>query len=317
MLGQNSVRGIMVYYLMYIISISVIWSIITISNFVVMLTCFYGWNSNLNIFISLSNFGKVLGPLILSFVRFSDPKLRAEIARIFKKKGKLSQEFLNCLEEQMFLAEKISTVNTIFLGVQMSNYYPNQEKIKINAETIQQTFELYEDQFVEGLMENNFYLNCTCQVLHARSFHQLRDKDPVVEFQQSFDLRQNIEIQITKFNELQAHMRDPANSQCLTSKEQLKKTLTYQGEGKSGATFYITHDRTALVKTIKNHEIDQIQEKFELYFAYISKNPQTLINPLMGVYKFSSPLDQSFMIQKYICPFDQRYVLRRYDLKGS
>jgi hypothetical protein len=63
---------------------------ITISNLIVTMNCFYGWDANLNIFISVSNFFKVLGPLILSFVRFSDPKLKLEIIKIFSKKSRLS-----------------------------------------------------------------------------------------------------------------------------------------------------------------------------------------------------------------------------------
>ena len=87
------------YYMVYVISISICWSMITISNMIVTMNCFYDWDANLYIFISISNFFKVLGPLILSFVRFSDPKLKLELIKIFRKKSKLSQEFLADVED--------------------------------------------------------------------------------------------------------------------------------------------------------------------------------------------------------------------------
>jgi hypothetical protein len=58
-----------------------------------------------------------------------------------------------------------------------------------------------------------------------------------------------------------------------------------EGEGKSGSFFFFSHDKKFLIKTITDDELENILDKFiEIYYNYISNNPDSLIARIYGIY---------------------------------
>jgi 1-phosphatidylinositol-4-phosphate 5-kinase len=63
------------FYLYYVITTNISWSLLVISNIVVGLNCTYFLNDNLTIFISIGNTTKLFTPIVLSYIRYKDPTL--------------------------------------------------------------------------------------------------------------------------------------------------------------------------------------------------------------------------------------------------
>lgn len=63
------------FYYHYILCINISWSILAISNVIVGLNCSYGLDPLLNVFITIGNLTKLVTPIFLSVIRYSDPTL--------------------------------------------------------------------------------------------------------------------------------------------------------------------------------------------------------------------------------------------------
>jgi hypothetical protein len=58
-----------------------------------------------------------------------------------------------------------------------------------------------------------------------------------------------------------------------------------ESEGKSGSFFFFSHDDKFLIKTLTDNELENVLDKFmDLYNAYISENPDSLIARIYGIY---------------------------------
>ena len=56
--------------------------------------------------------------------------------------------------------------------------------------------------------------------------------------------------------------------------------------GKSGEFFFFSYDNKLLIKTLPANEHLTFQKFIKRYYLYLSKNPQSLIAKIYGVYKF-------------------------------
>jgi hypothetical protein len=74
--------------------VTIFWTLIGISNIVVALNCYFNLSSKLNIFITIGNLSKLGSPLILGFIRFSDPLISQNIKKglCFKQRRKSSSD---------------------------------------------------------------------------------------------------------------------------------------------------------------------------------------------------------------------------------
>ena len=73
------------YYFNYVVCTSIIWGIVTISNFVVAFNCLYIHNPLLNIFVTIGNAAKIFSPVVLSCLRYRDPTIKKKVDYLYKK----------------------------------------------------------------------------------------------------------------------------------------------------------------------------------------------------------------------------------------
>jgi len=58
-----------------------------------------------------------------------------------------------------------------------------------------------------------------------------------------------------------------------------------ESEGKSGSFFFFSHDKKFLIKTLTDNELENVLNNFmDLYYEYISENPDSLIARIYGIY---------------------------------
>ena len=74
-----------------------------------------------------------------------------------------------------------------------------------------------------------------------------------------------------------------------------------------------------MLKTISAYEMDVFLPILEDYYWYVSRNQNTLIAKILGVYNFTGfetgPI--SFVLMKSIVKVPKQQVCRIYDIKGS
>lgn len=75
------------------------------------------------------------------------------------------------------------------------------------------------------------------------------------------------------------------------------------------------------MKTIKQEEYQTYFEKFQHFFKFYNKNPESLLSKILGSFKFNrvdindDPI--FFIIMRNIAPYNRDNILRIYDIKGS
>lgn len=67
------------YYFYYVVSTSIIWSILALSNLIAALNCRFLHSPALNIIITVGNAVKIGTPIILSIIRYKDPTIRKKV----------------------------------------------------------------------------------------------------------------------------------------------------------------------------------------------------------------------------------------------
>lgn len=59
-----------------------------------------------------------------------------------------------------------------------------------------------------------------------------------------------------------------------------------ESEGKSGAFFFITHDKRFIIKTITDSELQTMRGQFmKGYYDYTSTNSESLLTRIYGLYE--------------------------------
>lgn len=92
--------------------------------------------------------------------------------------------------------------------------------------------------------------------------------------------------------------------------------------GRSGSFFYQTHDNKYLLKTIPKKEFVFLRTILQNYYEHMSKQPNSLIVRICGVYRIKRFFDGAkeksiyFICMENIFAGDLK-ILERYDLKGS
>jgi 1-phosphatidylinositol-4-phosphate 5-kinase len=91
-------------------------------------------------------------------------------------------------------------------------------------------------------------------------------------------------------------------------------------EGKSGSLFYLTHDNKYFVKTVRKREFDLIRNSLKHYHDHLSKNPESLLYRITGLYCILTRNGEN-MVQNYLIVMMNVFAglqpIFTYDLKGS
>ena len=91
-----------------------------------------------------------------------------------------------------------------------------------------------------------------------------------------------------------------------------------ESEGKSGSFFFYSHDRKYLVKTITNEELNTFITILDSYSNYISKNKDTLITKIYGLFSIEINVSKiNFILMQNLINCDPSHIIRIFDLKGS
>lgn len=102
------------------------------------------------------------------------------------------------------------------------------------------------------------------------------------------------------------------------NRDQIHKTG--EAAGASGAFFFFSHDRRFIVKTMPKDELDLLVKLLPEFHRYLSKNPDSLLSRIYGVYtvKMESYGAVHMIVMGNVNRWDnERDVTRVYDLKGS
>ena len=93
------------------------------------------------------------------------------------------------------------------------------------------------------------------------------------------------------------------------------------GGGKSPSFFFFTDDKKFMIKTLKKSEKDILLQKgfLEDYFLYISKNPNSLLMKIFGIFELELGPNRfvDFLITENMIRQDFPRIFRCFDLKGS
>eukprot|EP00053_Salpingoeca_punica_P015500 m.143139 g.143139 ORF g.143139 m.143139 type:complete len:358 (+) comp16733_c0_seq4:171-1244(+) len=88
--------------------------------------------------------------------------------------------------------------------------------------------------------------------------------------------------------------------------------------GRSGATFFVTHDRRLLVKSIGRDEVEAFHHTFPAYHAYVVQNHgETLLSQYLGMYRITVNEKETYMVVMRNIFSSQATIHHIYDLKGS
>lgn len=87
--------------------------------------------------------------------------------------------------------------------------------------------------------------------------------------------------------------------------------------GKSGCSFYLTHDSRFLIKTVSKKECKFLRAALPMYYTHVLANGSTLLPRFFGLLRITGGRGdkQRLVLMNNLLP--ERYSFERYDLKGS
>jgi hypothetical protein len=93
-----------------------------------------------------------------------------------------------------------------------------------------------------------------------------------------------------------------------------------EGAGKSGSFFFFTHDDRFIIKTMRQGEVNIFLKFLPSYIDHFSKNPQSLLAKIFGVYSVhrKGMGRVQIMLMENTLQFKNKQNIKSiYDLKGS
>lgn len=93
-----------------------------------------------------------------------------------------------------------------------------------------------------------------------------------------------------------------------------------EGAGKSGSFFFFTHDDRFIIKTMRQGEVNIFLKFLPSYIDHFSKNPQSLLAKIFGVYSVHREgigRVQIMLMENTLQFKNKQNIKSIYDLKGS
>ncbi|KJE88403.1 phosphatidylinositol-5-phosphate 4-kinase type-2 gamma [Capsaspora owczarzaki ATCC 30864] len=94
--------------------------------------------------------------------------------------------------------------------------------------------------------------------------------------------------------------------------------IPVEANGKSGASFYMTHDKRFIVKSMSKIEVDLMHNILPLYHTYIVEtSARTLLPQYVGMYRITVDNVETYLLVQRNVFSATHEVQEKYDLKGS
>eukprot|EP00045_Choanoeca_perplexa_P000599 m.15102 g.15102 ORF g.15102 m.15102 type:complete len:353 (-) comp10416_c0_seq1:98-1156(-) len=92
-----------------------------------------------------------------------------------------------------------------------------------------------------------------------------------------------------------------------------------ESSGRSGSTFYTSHDLRLVLKTLSKDEVSQFHATFQEYHSHVvERNGQTLLPRYMGMYRITvQEKDTYLIVMNSVLSSQTDAIPRLFDLKGS
>ena len=331
------------YYYKYIRACCIIWSVIALSNVILMGECMSLSRESkqkwIKVVISIGNVFKLFTPVVLSVIRYQDPFLKDRVSRFFrkikrsvsKKKTGLTQVFKDQNEldnppdsinmydsieinnnEQNWLTDltsemKIMTTYSFISGI-LLNYNNVKDQLKMSVTDAHQDF----SKAIKYRLDNENLMKFLPEVAA-----QIISKD-----YQAFSMSM-LSHAPECFEELLQMDRDliDLNDSLDLDKnyEQIKNASGADG-GKGGEFFFFSYDNRIVLKTLTNQDFAIMVSILGDYYRYLKKHPDSFIAKIYGIYTFTNEKTQfttRIILMRNISAVPQKYILKTYDLKGS
>jgi len=326
------------YYLKYNIMCTLVYFFIATTNilvtsFVLPQTIETG-HSEYEWITSLYNVAKLCSPLILSFVRFSDPKIKKVWLRTFCCCCQKKSSTPNALEEP--LVEKTKNVG----GSTITNEFIfNQLSAKRRTELVYTLLAcvVYDNQYLRGLRKKSSTMRTSDEKkndpFQREEVFQIEDehiKTDIPEIREELEQRgfnilhgtlkvYSSEVYSEIFNQESDFLDISESLDFQFNKEQIDDA-SGPGGGKSGEFFFFSRDKKLILKTLPDTEMKIIRSTLKGLNQHFDKNSNSLISKIYGAYTYENTdigLKFHFILMKNICGFPSKFVERAYDMKGS
>ncbi|KAL4506845.1 hypothetical protein ABPG72_001266 [Tetrahymena utriculariae] len=339
------------YYFYYVVSTSVVWTILAFSNLLAGLNCSYFQDPSMNVLITIGNAAKIGTPIILSIIRYKDPtikkKVRDQLCRwgfIRKNRPSLTNplnpyssnpsQHISLSEQQRRQSSEdgSSWFTKLTQNLRMTQIYAMISGIIIN-DIIQKKQEI---------PQNDSSINGPSKINITNPLVALNDEDYTVE--QEIELNDELISQYLPFHkheqgspsvEGKATVHAPKVFRALQQSDGLmadiqvsfnlieniqsiQKKFGGPDGGKSGEFFYFTQDRKMIIKTMNKGELDALLKNLKKYVIHLVLNQDSLIVKIYGIYTFQINKTQNHvLIMRNISQCPSEYIERTFDLKGS
>ncbi|KAL4511850.1 hypothetical protein ABPG72_012695 [Tetrahymena utriculariae] len=341
----NKRQEFLIYYA-YVKVTSCIYLLLGITNLMIGLNCYFLHNPGLNIFLTITNFLKLLSPVILSLLRYRDPILKQ---RVFLELKKCKRRFN---KKQNFSSVKKQLVEPINNDVSYDQL--NNQGIQITSQAEvrneQSRSFIQEDQF-KDMRQFLRQLHLTSMVSGIlQEFSEDREKESIEQLTKDDFIEKDADIIINndqnnqdldeQYEKLSIKMTVYAKKVFQLLRQKYSNGLNLvdslqldannhliqkaSGEGKGGASgefFFFTHDNNLLLKTINSNELEILLEKLDKFVTHYEQKEDSLITKIYGIFTFQQQASYDrpnhIIVMRNLQAIDNRYIHRKYDLKGS
>lgn len=329
------------YYYNYIRACCIIWSVIALSNVILMGECMYEESNAewIKVVISIGNVFKLFTPVVLSVIRYQDPFLKDRMSRFFRRIKRLISKkrtgITQVFKEQNELENPPDSIN-MYDSIEINNSEQNWLTDLTSEMKIMSTY-----SFISGILLN--YNNVKNQLkMSVTTDHQdfsktikyRLDNENLMKFlpevaaqimakdYQAFSMNM-LSHAPECFEELLQMDRDlmDLNESLDLDKnyEQIQKASGADG-GKGGEFFFFSYDNRIVLKTLTNQDFAIIVSILGDYYRYLIKHPDSFIAKIYGIYSFTNEKTQfttRIILMRNISAVPRQYILKTYDLKGS
>ena len=329
------------YYYNYIRACCIIWSIIALSNVILMGECMENESNAewIKVVISIGNVFKLFTPVVLSVIRYQDPFLKDRVRRFFarikrsvsKKKTGLTQIF----RDQNELENPPDSIN-MYDSIEIGNNEQNWLTDLTSEMKIMSTY-----SFISGILLNynnvKDQLKMSVTAAHQDFFKVIKyklDNETLMKFLPevaaqimakdyqgfSMNMLSHAPECFEEMLQMDRDLMDLNESLDLDKNyEQIQKASGGDG-GKGGEFFFFSYDNRIVLKTLTNQDFAIMVSILGDYYRYFKKHPDSFIAKIYGIYTFTNEktqLNTRIILMRNIAAVPRQYILKTYDLKGS